>query len=69
MTTSKGRFSGVKWTLQIPSDFAKEAELALSLTNWTRQELLERALREFVTSNKAQWIDAARKKLEAATDD
>lgn len=67
MGESTTRYSGVKWTVQLPRELADKAELARRLSGLSRQELLEAALSEYVDANMSDW-QSSLKKLVAADD-
>ena len=61
MGESTTRYSGLKWTVQLTQAQADAAERARRLTGYNRQELLSKALDEFIARHEAEW----RKEFEA----
>lgn len=55
MGESKSKYSGQKWTVQLTTELADKAELARRFSGFSRQELLEAALDEYIDANLSDW--------------
>lgn len=53
---STTRYSGLKWTVQLTQAQADAAERARRLTGFNRQELLSKALDEFISRHQSEWL-------------
>lgn len=56
MGESSAKYSGVKWTLQLTNEQAAAAERARRLTGFNRQELLSKALTEYIARHRDEWL-------------
>ena len=56
MGESTTRYSGLKWTVQLTQAQADAAERARRLTGFNRQELLSKALDEFISRHQSEWL-------------
>lgn len=62
---STTRYSGLKWTVQLTQAQADAAERARRLTGYNRQELLSKALDEFIANHGDEWLTAFKKQFDA----
>lgn len=62
---STTRYCGQKWSIQLTQTQADAAERARRLTGFNRQELLSRALDEFIANHADEWLTAFKAKFDA----
>ena len=67
MGESATRYSGVKWTVQLPQELAGKAELARRLSGLNRQELLEAYLTAFINANMDHWTQSVQSLVGSTT--
>ena len=64
---STTKYSGLKWSIQLTQAQADAAERARRLTGFSRQELLSKALEEFIARHESEWMSEFQKQF-AVTD-
>lgn len=69
MGESTTKYSGLKWSIQLTQEQAAAAERARRLTGYNRQELLSRALDEFIANHADEWLTAFKAQFDALADE
>ena len=69
MGESTTKYSGLKWTVQLTKEQADAAERARRLTGYNRQELLSKALDEFIANHVDEWMSEFRRQFDALADE
>lgn len=68
MGESTTKYSGLKWSIQLTQAQADAAERARRLTGFNRQELLSKAIDEFIANHEAEWLSAFKAQFDVPDD-